>query len=605
MSLLNSKRNRDESSNKSNTLIKDNSLQFSQFKNDFSNINNENILDDNMSNNNYDLFQKIFNSVNSRKESINQNNIIMSPIFRSSVFLGSIQKNKNIDKMISNDNSKIVLPKSKSSFLKNKVSTNNKKKSLFSPFSSFKLEKKFNYDGFVNNNYEKLPLRLDFGLYNFSDKKNIFGQNSENKTNEENNTFDIFGSKTKNFFANPILNKSLSNNNTNSNNKKNITNQLSIQKGDNVLLSCNRNFLGNNPINTSLFTTININEKGTHSKKNYTIKSKNIMNKNKDSPNVDVGKKPFQTYNAKTMKKNKYEIEQKLINEKIFHIEKIYNKKQYKDAHEKEEKEDEINLINRFKISLKKIKQIYINSCLKIYSYIFDKTSFQESDLNNDLFLSNVIKKVSEIIMLKKLNSSKMNGILQVNDDDKYRKHYFMFTSDAKQFCLDLINKKNYPFDIVMKMCKVPRKSLRRWSYVGCQRKKGCGRKTKNPEMEEKLVNWYNLETKKGISLTAKMIRNKAMELSLDKEFLASKGWLEKFKRKFNINIVSCKNKKFKKYLKCEENKNIMNLKEEEDENNIDYEINIINEKKNNNDDKSRILENKNFQFVKDISNDL
>ena len=48
-----------------------------------------------------------------------------------------------------------------------------------------------------------------------------------------------------------------------------------------------------------------------------------------------------------------------------------------------------------------------------------------------------------------------------------------------------------------------------------------------------------------------------------------------------------------------------MNLKEEEDENNIDYEINIINEKKNNNDDKSRILENKNFQFVKDISNDL
>ena len=101
------------------------------------------------------------------------------------------------------------------------------------------------------------------------------------------------------------------------------------------------------------------------------------------------------------------------------------------------------------------------------------------------------------------------------------------------------------------------------------------------------------------------MIRNKAMELSLDKEFLASKGWLEKFKRKFNINIVSCKNKKFKKYLKCEENKNIMNLKEEEDENNIDYEINIINEKKNNNDDKSRILENKNFQFVKDISNDL
>ena len=81
-----------------------------------------------------------------------------------------------------------------------------------------------------------------------------------------------------------------------------------------------------------------------------------------------------------------------------------------------------------------------------------------------------------------------MNEILQVNDDDKYRRHYFMFTPEAKQFCLDLINKKNFTFDIVMKMCKVPRKSLRRWYHVGCNRKKGCGRKTKNPEMESKLV---------------------------------------------------------------------------------------------------------------------
>ena len=605
MSLLNSKRNRDDSSNKSNNLIKDNSLQFSLFKNDFNIINNENILEENTSNNinknnnnNNDLFQKLFNSVNSRKDSFNKNNIIMSPLFRSSLFLGSFQKIKSIEKMSSNNKSKIDLPKSNSSFFRNKVSTNNKKK-LFSPFSSLKLEKNFNYDDFVNNNYEKVPVRLDFGLFNLSDKKNFICQNSENKPNEENNLFDIFGSRTKNFFSNPLLNKSLSNNNTNSNNKKNILNQLSIQKGDNVLISHNRNFIGINPINTSLFMTKNTNEKGiaTHSKKYNSIKTKNIINNNKYSPIVDVIKKPFQTYNAKIIKKNKYEIEQKLINEKIFHIEKIYNKKQYKDAHEKEEKEDEINLINRFKISLKKIKQIYINSCLKIYSYIYDKSGFQESDLNNELFLSNVINEVSEIIKAKKLNSSKMNAILQVNDDDKYRKHYFMFTSEAKEFCLDLINNKNYPFDIVMKMCKVPRKSLRRWSYVGCQRKKGCGRKTKNPEMEEKLINWYYIEIKKGTIITAKMIRNKAMELSLDKEFLASKGWLEKFKRKFNINIISSKNKKFKKYLKCEENKNLINLKED-DENNIDYEINIIN---NNNEN-----ENKNYkENNEDISNNL
>ena len=50
------------------------------------------------------------------------------------------------------------------------------------------------------------------------------------------------------------------------------------------------------------------------------------------------------------------------------------------------------------------------------------------------------------IIKSKKINSSKMNEILQVNDDDKYRKHYFMFTSEAKQFCLDLINIKKLKF---------------------------------------------------------------------------------------------------------------------------------------------------------------
>ena len=146
-----------------------------------------------------------------------------------------------------------------------------------------------------------------------------------------------------------------------------------------------------------------------------------------------------------------------------------------------------------------------------------------------------------------------MNQILQVNDDDKYRKHYFMFTSEAKQFCLDLITIKKLSFDVVMKMCKVPRKSLRRWSHVGCNRKKGCGRKTRNPEMENKLVEWYNKVVNQNVNVSAKMIRDKAMEISEDKEFLASKGWLEKFKKKFNIKIVTHKNKNFKKIISLKE----------------------------------------------------
>ena len=199
-----------------------------------------------------------------------------------------------------------------------------------------------------------------------------------------------------------------------------------------------------------------------------------------------------------------------------------------------------------------------------------------------------------------------MNEILQVSDDDKYRKHYFMFSSDAKQFCLDLINEKKYPLDVTMKMCKVPRKSLRRWSHVGCLRKKGCGRKTKNPQMEEKLLIWYNDIMKKNVNITAKMIRitakmirDKAVEISDDKDFLASKGWLEKFKKKNGIQIIS--NKRVKKEVtfhetenntiinSVSESKNSANKNESVKENEKDeYEINIINEnysgKKNEND---------------------
>jgi hypothetical protein len=37
----------------------------------------------------------------------------------------------------------------------------------------------------------------------------------------------------------------------------------------------------------------------------------------------------------------------------------------------------------------------------------------------------------------------------------------------------------------------VPLKSLKRWLKVGYERKKGGGRKTKDPQMEIELYRWY------------------------------------------------------------------------------------------------------------------
>ena len=197
-----------------------------------------------------------------------------------------------------------------------------------------------------------------------------------------------------------------------------------------------------------------------------------------------------------------------------------------------------------------------------------------------------------------------MNEILQVNDDDKYRKHYFMFTSEAKQFCLDLINLKKLSFDIVMKMCKVPRKSLRRWSHVGCNRKKGCGRKTRNPEMESKLVEWYKEVTAKNISVSAKMIRDKAVEISEDKDFLASKGWLEKFKKKFNIRIATHKNKNFKKIISFKEKSNKINKEGKDSKEKEESEVGNETENENNDkiEDEMNIGDSKNKEIKKSNS---
>ena len=376
--------------------------------------------------------------------------------------------------------------------------TDKRIKLFFSP-PSYKIQKFFNYDAFISHNFIKLP-NLDF--ITFTNNKSA----EESKINFPMNNHKSIGSE---------------------NSKKHFSIQKEF-KNNNIYKINKINSSTNNSPNTNLFM---------------------ITEMDKKISQISETSKPFQTYNTNLLAKNCHNLNKPKSNQqKVFHIEKIYNKQEYKDANEKESDEEDKNLKNRFKINLKKIKQIYTNSCLKIYSFMNDKVNYDETNLNDEKYICMIIEGVCEILKNKKISSSKMNEILQLNDDDKYRKHYFMFTSEAKQFCLDLIETKKLSFDVVMKMCKVPRKSLRRWSHVGCNRKKGCGRKTRNPEMESKLVEWVEDTTKNhNINVTSKMIRDKAVEISEDKDFLASKGWLEKFKKKFNIRISNHKTKSFKK----------------------------------------------------------
>jgi hypothetical protein len=56
--------------------------------------------------------------------------------------------------------------------------------------------------------------------------------------------------------------------------------------------------------------------------------------------------------------------------------------------------------------------------------------------------------------------------------------------------------------------------------------------------MVEKLLRWYcNYHVVEGNRITTKDFKKKALEFSKDSTFRASKGWLQKFRKRFNINL--------------------------------------------------------------------
>jgi hypothetical protein len=56
--------------------------------------------------------------------------------------------------------------------------------------------------------------------------------------------------------------------------------------------------------------------------------------------------------------------------------------------------------------------------------------------------------------------------------------------------------------------------------------------------MVKKLLDWYyNAIKTKGRKITTREFKDKALKLSKDPTFRASKGWLQKFRRRHNIKL--------------------------------------------------------------------
>jgi len=66
----------------------------------------------------------------------------------------------------------------------------------------------------------------------------------------------------------------------------------------------------------------------------------------------------------------------------------------------------------------------------------------------------------------------------------------------------------------------------------------GGGRKIRDPDMEKRLFEWYKeVRIIQNLPVTSKMIKSRALELTKFEDFNASKGWLEKIKKKYKLQL--------------------------------------------------------------------
>ena len=121
--------------------------------------------------------------------------------------------------------------------------------------------------------------------------------------------------------------------------------------------------------------------------------------------------------------------------------------------------------------------------------------------------------------------------------DLRKKKKYNMISPETKRRYVEMA--KDTDAKEISKNFGIPLKSLKRWLSRGHERKKGGGRKLKDPEMETKLYDWYKeYHDKSQKIVTTKLVKQKALEFTKCKDFIASKGWLEKFRKQHNLDII-------------------------------------------------------------------
>lgn len=132
-----------------------------------------------------------------------------------------------------------------------------------------------------------------------------------------------------------------------------------------------------------------------------------------------------------------------------------------------------------------------------------------------------------------KEKEKKENCLLQFFTTEKSSKHYKVISNDIKEKILEdlkyLSNRE------VSEKYGTSIRNIVRWKSKGYKRKSGSGRRFLDPDLNSRLMKWYYSEDPQLI--TSKIFRNKAKELSNNKNFKASMGWLTLMKKKYNLKF--------------------------------------------------------------------
>ena len=339
-----------------------------------------------------------------------------------------------------------------------------------------------NFDNYYNlNNIQTPPKNISKIVFN-SFKENVYLMNKEVKSPLYNFDIDI----------------DLDDNNNNS-----------ISNFHYDMIRNNNKFKGFKIIPTEKFKYYSQSENKNKKqiKRDNNNKENTLINENKKNNNSFI-----QFKKAEILKKN------------IFTIEKIFDKKEY-------EKATQIIQSKKGNFPIEMQRQLFYKNILKIMTSNNLRQTYIETIKINK---SNLLEKTLELMLKNNINETSIKKVLK-KKIIRSRHHYIIYSTEAKKFCIDLIKISKWNSEIISLICEVPSKNIKRWIKLGVIRKKGGGRKTKFPNLEKDLVYWFYDSIDKNFYPIANDIRNKALEICNDKDFLASKGWLDKFIKKYGI----------------------------------------------------------------------